>query len=175
MKIICSVCQKSKPSLVCSACHSPVCKHCAQFIDVDSFTYAPERLAKIRSQYTDGVFCSVCFENHIAAEVNEYETTLAEAKKVSVFFKKHSKETRLIKRREEIVRVVDCPDYDEAILRLAFQAAKVKCNALIDVILDSKKMNVGTYTHAKWSGNGRPARVDEKVLTHDRMVIGNPN
>lgn len=162
--------------MICGDCHEPVCKTCAQFLDEYSFSYAPERLAEITKRYDSAnTFCSACFDQKIAVDIAHYMDTLESAKKVSVFFKKQSKETRLIKRREDFVHVADCPDYDEAILRLAFQAASVRCNALIDVVLDSKKVKIGTYNTTSWSGRGRPARVDEKILSHDRIVLNNPN
>jgi hypothetical protein len=176
MKSPCCVCQKPSSSLLCAGCSSPVCKTCAQFLDDQSFHFAPDKLSELLgADQSEAVFCSPCFDQKISPSLSEYEANLDRAKNVFVFFKTQSKETRLIKRREDIVKIAECNDYDEAILRLAFQAALIDCNALVDVSLDSKKVKLSGYTTTQWFGEARPARVEERQLSHDRVILKNPN
>jgi hypothetical protein len=179
MKIVCCVCQKPKPGLICGSCQSPVCKSCALTLGEYDFRYSPERLTKFfvqnQEDHVPPVFCGPCYDANVAPDLAKYESTLTTAKAISVFFKTQSKETRLIKRREDLVKVKDCPDYDDAILRLAFQAAVVDCNALIDVTLDSRKLKIGGYSKTVWTGTARPAKVTERALNNAQMVINNPN
>ncbi|MBL7685891.1 MAG: hypothetical protein JNK65_07665, partial [Deltaproteobacteria bacterium] len=95
---------------------------------------------------------------------------LDRAKKVYVFFKKHA--IPLVNQSKQPVTVVDCPDYDDALLHLAFGAAKQSFNALIEVQLVSKKMNTQGYQNLLWSGKGLPANIRGEVIEkRDSMGI----
>ena len=62
------------------------------------------------------------------------------AKNVQVFFKKQSKETRLVKRPErKPFRIEKCADEQETVMRMAFLAAQANYNALIEVDLTYEK------------------------------------
>ncbi len=170
-KIVCKVCQKPAPGLVCSCCSEPICKSCARFIEDENFAYWPEA----KKKFAEHTYCTACFDTHVAATLAEYDGVFERAGRVAIFFKEQSKETRLIKRREELVHVKDGEDYDGSILRLAYQAALVDCNALVDVVLSSHKVKIGGYTKTHWTGIGRPVRVEERVLNNERVILRNPN
>lgn len=167
----CIDCQKPKAHLTCSECHSALCKLCAKALDESQFAYWPEAKARL----SDKLYCQACYEKEVASSLNEYEEILKRAGEVSVFFKEQSKETRLIKRRENIVNVADFEDYDGSIMYMAYKAALVGCNALVDVELKSKKTKISGYTKTLWSGSGRPVKVEERFLNHDRVILKNPN
>ena len=65
------------------------------------------------------------------------------AKEVYVFYKTHSKVTRLIKRDEEPITIIECADHDEAIMRLAFKAATLGYNSVIQIEMSPKKKRLG--------------------------------
>lgn len=147
----CVVCQKDKAPLQCGLCGSAVCKGCVHFIE-DRFSF----LEKVPSELSHGAYCETCFTAHIEAALTDYEETMRRARDVSVYFKNQSKETRLMKRSKEIFRVADCPDRDETVLRLAFQAASRGYDVLIDVDVTSEKVRHGGYQTLKWSGTAVP-------------------
>lgn len=160
MENTCCVCQKPKATLVCGICKSAVCKYCAQFTQEDSFSF----LAKVPEDLTHGTYCGPCFDDKVAPELAKYDDIMDRAKNVAVFFKDQGKETRLIKRGNEVFRVKDCPDRDETLMRLAFFAAQKDFNSLIDVDLVSEKIRNGTYQTQKWSGTAVPANLSDRKI-----------
>lgn len=167
----CLTCNKSKANLECGICKSTICKDCTQFLADDTFSF----LATIPEHLAHTAFCAPCFDAQVAPELALYEATLAKAKEVLVFNKKQHKETRMIKRLEDPVKVDDCDDYAETVLRLAFFAAKADFNSLIDMEIVSNKVKIGTYTSTKFSGSGIPAQVTHDKLVKDRSTWQNPN
>lgn len=167
----CCVCQKSKTGLVCGLCKEDVCKSCTEFLSEDSFAFLKKKPAHLAA----GAFCVTCFNNTISAELSQYEAQVEQAKNILVFDISQSKETRFIKRKEAELKVVDCPDRDETIMRLAFLAAELGFNSIIDVDLKSKKVKDGKYQHALWTGTAIPANVTDKKLLKDRSLWSDPN
>lgn len=156
----CCVCQKPNATLVCGICKSAVCKKCAQFTYEDSFSF----LAKVPEDLTHGTYCGPCFDDKVAPELAAYADTMERAKNISVFFKDQGKETRLVKRSNEVFRVEDCDDREETLLRLAFFAAQKGYNSLISVDITSEKIRSGSYQTQKWSGTGVPANISDRKL-----------
>ena len=120
-------------------------------------------------------FCLSCYSEHVAANVEKYDELIAKAKQIIVFEKSQAKETRLIKKIEEPVHVHNCPDKDETLLRLAFFAAEMNYNAIIDVILTPKKILTGNYQTTSWTGSGVPVNVTSDKLIKDRSNWSRPN
>lgn len=158
MENSCCSCFNAKASLECGLCHQAVCKKCAQFLAEDSFSF----LAKVPEQLTHTVYCPQCFDAQVAAPLAEYNETMEKAKNISIYFKEQSKETRLLSRKEAPVKVENCPDREETLLRLAFFAAHKKFNGLIDVELISKKIREGSYQTQSWSGSAIPVNLDAR-------------
>ena len=158
MKIFtaCKTCQNAKASLHCGMCREPVCKRCAQLVPEDSFSF----LKKIPEGLTHGVFCIPCFNGKVAPELDSYNQIMQKAKDVFVYLIGQSKEYRLIKSTEEPVRVADCADREETLLRLAFMAAQADFNTLIGVDIKFKKSSDTSYKKNTWSGTAIPALVD---------------
>ena len=159
-KTLCVTCEKPKATLVCGVCESSICKKCAEFIEPNRFAF----LSKLPKEFETGTFCHPCFTEKAIPAMENYDQTMEQAKQVSVFFKTQSKETRLIKRLEEPVQVLDCADHDETLLRLAFMAVKADYSVLIDVDIVSEKVRSGAYQTLKWRGVGIPAHVDPAKL-----------
>lgn len=167
-KTVCSICQSPKGAIACGVCTDVVCKSCAQFIDDESF----QLLQPLPEVLSHAAYCPTCFDQNVASELESYNQTLEQAKEVLVFTKSQSKETRLIKRKESTLKVVDCADYDETIMRLAFRAAQGKFNAIVDVDLTSQKFKDGSYQTTKWTGTAIPVQMKPgKILP----TINNPN
>jgi hypothetical protein len=167
----CTICQKRPTSLECGVCSEFVCKYCAQILDTDllvAFEKAPE-------SYATGLFCAPCFDSKIAPIITSHREVLERAKNVHIFFKTQGKETRLVKRNEKPVSYQDCADHDELLLHLAFAAAKKGFNAIVDVVVQSKKVRSGSYQKLIWSGTGVPASYNDRHQVHDKSIWHNPN
>lgn len=120
-------------------------------------------------------YCPECFNSQVQPEIEKYNELIEKARDINVFEKTQGKETRLIKRIEKPVKITDCPDRDEALLRLAFFAAEKNYNSIIDVDLIPKKVQDGRYQKTIWSGSGVPANVSAHLLVKDRSIWSNPN
>jgi len=168
----CISCGNSKAQLECGICHGAICKSCTQFLETDHLFYMPQ----IPEHLSHQTYCEPCFNEVIAKDLDIYNDNIAKAKEVAVFEKNQGKETRMIKRDHDPVYIKDCVDYNQAILKLAFQAVLVGCNAIIDMDLNQKKVKSGgTYRTSAWSGSAIPAHVSPDQLVKDRSIWHNPN
>lgn len=85
---------------------------------------------------------------------------MVRAENIIVFFKNQGKETRLIKRTEKPLRVTECDDREETLLRLAFLAAQNGFNGLIDVDIKAEKIFDHAYQTKNWTGIAMPVNLD---------------
>jgi len=96
------------------------------------------------------------------------------AKNVNVFFASQSKESRFVRRIEKPIKVENCQDREEAVMRLAFLAIEANKNSIVDVDLVSMKVHKGgTWQSSLWSGRAIPADIDEAHLK--RKYASAPN
>ena len=160
MEKSCCSCFDKKAPLQCGVCKEALCKKCAQFLSEDSFSFLNPK----PSYLTSLVFCPQCYDSKIAQDLRLYEETIEKAKDILVFFKDQSKETRLMSRKEPAIKIENCDDREETLLRLAFVAAQKNFNGLVDVELDSKKVRDGSYQTHKWSGSAVPTHIDSKKI-----------
>jgi len=127
---------------------------CCHDIGEDYFSF----LAKVPEELSHGYYCNDCFVDKISNELDSYNDTLESAKGMDVYFKKkHSRETHYFKRAPKTIVVKDCRDYDEMILRMAFLAAQLKYDTIIDIETSSCKEYDGSYKTLLWSGTALPA------------------
>ena len=107
--------------------------------------------------------------------MDAYEELMEQAREVEIFFKSTQlRSIPLITRSKLTHKVVDCPDRDEAVLRLAFFAAQNGFNAMIevDVVSEKIKNKSRSYQQLKWDAVGVAAQVDKEKLA--RMdLLGN--
>lgn len=90
------------------------------------------------------------------------------ARNTMVFMKAQFKETRFVKRLEDPITISECSDYDEIMLRLAFRAAELNYNGLVDVDITSKKVRTGNYQTSVYSATALPANILEERLIKDK-------
>ncbi len=154
----CTVCLSPKANLECGICKEPVCKTCAQFLEDDSFSF----LQKVPEELACSAYCSRCFDEKVAPQLAEYEATMEKARKVTVFLKNQSKESRIYKSLEAPITVDGCPDAKEALLRLAFFAVQANFNGLINVDISAKKFREGGYQNSIYSGIGTPTHIQNE-------------
>lgn len=153
----CSSCLSPKAPLSCGLCHESVCKSCAQFLDESSFAF----IKKKPEALTHTTYCPACFDQNVAAELKKYNDDIEKARHIIVFDKAQSKETRNFKRFNETYSVKDCPDREETLLRLAFQAVRGGFNAIIEVEISSKKVRESSRQRQIYSGLAQAALVTE--------------
>lgn len=120
-------------------------------------------------------YCRPCYEEQVAPIEASYQKTMEQAKEILVYMKSQSKETRLIKRKIRPYKVLDCEDEKELVMRLAFLAASLGCNAIIDVEISARKVKRNHYQTSKWDGVATPVRVATDRLDGDRVLLRNPN
>jgi len=120
-----------------------------------------------------GSYCAPCFDAQVRPELDHYLAQLEQAKNINVFYVTQSKETRFVRRTEKPIRVENCRDEDEVVMRLAFLAVQANKNTIVDVDLTSVKIRNGAWQTSSWSGRAIPADVDERSL--QRKFPGTPN
>ncbi len=167
MVLTCTTCQKPNATFACGICQNTSCKKCVQFLPESQFSFLKNPDPKL----LHGTYCPNCFDQHVAPELAAYEETMARARDVAVFYKTQNKETRSIKRKAESMRVENCDDKDETLLRLAFFAAKANFNTLLDVVITSEKDIVGGYQKSIWQGVGSPVNMDPNHTLHKREYM----
>jgi hypothetical protein len=156
----CTICQKPKANFVCGVCEIPICKSCAEFVDHDSLDF----LEKLPELLSYPAYCPPCFDNKVVPEIAEYDRCMELAKEVVVFYKAQGKESRSYKRTEKPIKINDCPDRNETLLRMAFRAAQGGFNALVDVEITHEKVRDEGYSKFKWHGSGIPVKDDPERL-----------
>ncbi|MCM2323953.1 MAG: hypothetical protein NDJ90_11895, partial [Oligoflexia bacterium] len=143
-------------SLTCESCGEPVCKACVFFLEPDTFSF----LRQLPAELKHSRYCPSCQAAHIAPALEAYEEKLERAREVYFFFVTQRKAIPLLRRSKEKLSVEDCGDRDETILRLAFQAVELGCNAVIEAEVLSEKVRNAGYQTSRWHGTGFPAEVD---------------
>jgi hypothetical protein len=166
---LCGECRKNAASLNCGICEKPLCKPCAQVVGPDRIPF----FQPLPKHFENGTFCPGCYQSQVQDELEAYDETLAKAESVDVFFKNQGKETRLIKRGEKPIKIENCEDRQETLMKLAYLAASKGFNVLVDVELDSEKVLHGKWQKLKWRGRAIPAKVPEAQI--NRHNLRRPN
>ncbi len=167
----CTTCGKTKSLLECGPCHADVCKNCAQFLYEG--TFALMQVVPPELQHT--IYCYSCHLEHVEQPLAKYNQLVEQAKEIMVFNKSQGKETRFVRRNEDWIEVKDCEDEDQVIMKLAFHAVEIGCNAVVDVDIVAQKIRLGAYQTQLFKGTGRPAKVKEGQLIKDRSLWHQPN
>lgn len=154
----CVSCLKPKSALkntsLCGLCHRMSCKACTQFLAPEAFSF----LEHVSEELRHPTYCQACYDEKVAPQLASYALAMERAKQVFVFYKKHGY-LRVIRRSKKMLRIRECTDRKEALLRLAFFAAQQSYNALIEVELIPEKVQIAGYQKSNWTGTGFPADV----------------
>jgi hypothetical protein len=144
----------SQTAFKCLVCECSLLKGDVQFVAEDTFSFS-----SVSGKGLAGTYCMSCFDDRVTPELERYNLLMEKAKDVNVFFSSQSKESRFVRRTEKPIKVVDCQDRDEAVLRLAFLAAEAGKNSIVDVDLSSVKVMNGNWKSLRWSGLAVPANI----------------
>lgn len=149
----------------CELCESPVCKDCVQYLDQAAFAFRlnlPPELLKTR-------YCPSCHAEKVEPELAAYDEILERARQAFFFFKTQRKPVPILRKAKDVFRVDHCADRDETILRLAFAAAAVGFNAIVEGEVFCTKIRNEGYEKSDWQGTGIGALVDtERLERQDR-------
>ena len=162
---ICISCRKPDPQYDCGVCGEGICKKCEEFLEVGSFSF----LEKVPATLTHSHYCPACYQAEVAPALERYNETMEAARAVFVFFTSHKRPPHAVRLGQEKIRVENCDDRDETVLRLAFLAAERGGNALIDAEVVSEKLRIrgGAYQTSRWKGSAFAATIDESRLRED--------
>lgn len=152
----CAICLKPKAPKSCELCEASICKSCQETLPADAFLYQAKRpLALTHSSY-----CLKCYDEHVAPALSKYEIMSEKAKDVYYLSRAYPGYIRVIQRHTRRVEVTECDDRRETILRMAFVAAELGFNAIIEAEVESFKTRNHAYQSARWKGSALPAKID---------------
>lgn len=160
MSAICETCRTPDATEECKLCGNALCEDCVMAPPHGTFSL----MAKIPTELSYQCYCRFCYDDKIEPEAQKYEELLARAKDIFIFFKTQKREIPLIRKTKEIMKVTECSDRDETILRLAYMAAEKNFNAVIETDVNYAKVRNAGYQTTNWSGTGIAAQVDEAKL-----------
>jgi uncharacterized protein YbjQ (UPF0145 family) len=162
---VCVSCRKPNATRTCGLCEEGVCKNCVQFLEESTFSFLPE----IPGELAHSHYCSGCYTLTVEPALQSYEETLERARGVLVFFTTQKLRPTIFKKEVQQVRVEACPDRDETILRLAFRAASLGHNALLETEVTSKKVRNEGYQKSEWKGVAIPATIDAAKVDRESL------
>jgi hypothetical protein len=153
---LCITCRKPKANYTCGLCQACSCKSCTHFIGEDNFAF----LKKVPADLKHLSYCSNCFDEKVSAPLNDYNDKYERAKDIIIYTKEESKLTRFLKRKAEVIRVDDCEDQQEALMKMSFEAVEGNYNALIDIEYKTKKVVLGSHKKTLWSASAVPINIE---------------
>ncbi|MDB2426097.1 hypothetical protein N9W41_00980 [bacterium] len=163
----CDVCLTNKTILTCGLCNCHSCKTCSEIVAEETFEF----LSKIPEKLSHDVYCPNCYDEVVAPELDSYNGIMKRAEAVDVFDKKQGKESRKYHRKEDPIKVTNCFDREETLMRLAFFAAEKDFDIIVDVDLVSRKVTTaGKHKRLIWEGTAVPVapsirRIDKNCPT----------
>jgi hypothetical protein len=160
LKDVCVSCRRPKDDLSCELCHADLCKKCVQFLDAATFSF----YTKIPNELSHTHYCQNCYAQTVESALEAYEEIIERARGSYVFFTSHRKQIPLLKKSKDSVRVENCEDRDETILRLAFLAAEQGYNSVMEVEVVCEKVRNEGYQKSAWRAVGIPATVDAEKM-----------
>lgn len=171
----CIACRRPKGALECGLCHESVCRNCATYQPEGTFSFFTVVPAELAHTH----YCPTCYDEQVAPQKLRYDSLMEQARETAIFFTTQRRQLPILKKTNDVLKVVDCADRDETILRLAFQAAQMECNSVIEVEVEAEKVRNFGYQKSAWRGQGRPAQVDIGKVERwagnkDQLRLGRP-
>ena len=161
----CASCGALKSPFSCGICQIALCKSCVQEVDSHSFSY----FSKIPAELKKGNICPKCYEDKILPHKQRFDELLEKANDIYFLTKSYKGYVRVHNKHSKRVVVEDCDDRRETIVRLAFFAAELGFNAIIDSEVESKKVRMGKYQSTRWFGSAVPAKIDGEQLERSSL------
>lgn len=162
----CINCRRPKSTLQCGVCEEPVCKSCGLFLASDTFAFQPKVSEVLRHSH----YCPACHQEHVEPALAEYEDKMARAKEMYFFFNTQRSLLPVLKKATNPIRVENCEDRDETVLRLAFLSVDQGYNSVIEAEVVSAKVRNGGHHKHFWKGTAFPANLD--LERFERSTLG---
>lgn len=157
----CVVCESKKGLQPCGLCARSACKKCIHDLGPEMFAF----MDPIPEELSHRLYCPDCYDAKIAEPVRVYEELVEKAADIYYLSKDYPGYVRVLKRHTKRVTVPACPDRRETILRMAYVAAELGMNAIIEANVVSKKVKTSQkYQSTEWSGSAVPAIIDGDQL-----------
>jgi hypothetical protein len=152
----CISCRRPKAIHLCGICKESICKNCSQFLAAGTFSF----LRTLPEQLSHSYYCANCYDQHVSPALESYNEKMERARNLYFFFITQRKPIPMIKKSKETLRVEECDDRDETILRLAFLAIESGYNSVVEAEITSKKVRNEGWVKAVWQGIGVAANID---------------
>lgn len=167
MSTACDICEgpAEKGAHACGICAKHVCKNCLHYIDTNHFSF----FSKVPQELTVGNYCPICWDEKVVPAQARYDELMEKAKDVYYLSKAYPGYVRVLRRHTKRVSVPECRDRRETIVRLAFFAAELGFNAIIEAEVDSSKIRMGGRQTSNWFGSAMPANVDSAQLERSSL------
>lgn len=157
----CSSCQNTKAPLQCEHCEQSLCKNCLQTIPEGAFSF----YTKVPVELSHTRYCPACYNRYIIDAQAKYDEIMTLARDVYIFYLGRKGRLPILSESKKKLSVPACLDKDEILMRIAFQAAELGFNAVIETDLVVKKTRDSrAYQSATWSVTGFPVKVDTKKI-----------
>jgi len=167
----CSFCDQKKNLLTCCHCGCDVCKKCVEILSEETFQYSNSFVFDENKV----VYCRPCYDKNIEPKLLHYNEIVEKAKDVNVYFYQQAKETQFMSRSQTPLKVIDCTDRNEAVMKLAFMAAEKGFNGLIQVQVKDEKVRMGSYQTQKFHATGIPTNIKASEIIKSRSFWTDPN
>jgi hypothetical protein len=156
----CVSCRKPQAKHECGLCGDAVCRSCEIFLDETTFSLRSDVPEELKHTY----YCAPCHQAQVEPELERYQETLALAREVYVFYGVSKHPLPILKKAKAEIKVPQCVDRDETILRLAFMAVEAGYNCLVEAEIASEKVRDHGYQKSAWKGRAIPAELDVERL-----------
>jgi len=164
---VCAICTTAKATAHCGLCQSLVCKSCQDELGQDAFLYQE----KIPEKLTHAAYCWRCFNEHVAPELTAYEAMAEKAKNVYFLTADYKGYVRILGKHKGRISIPDCADRREIILKMAFIAAELGFNAIIQSKVESMTVpKGGGHYSSRWKASSLPALIDGVQLERSSLM-----
>jgi hypothetical protein len=163
----CAVCGGPKAPKTCGLCEASICKTCQEILGSEAFLYMnpiPENLRHVS-------YCVRCYDEQVAAPLAAYEAMADKARNVYFLTQDYKGYVRIMSRHKIRISIDDCDDRRETILKLAYRAAELGFNAIIQSRVESVCVNApGGYQSSRWKASALPAIIDGEQLERSSLL-----
>ena len=133
-----------------------MCKACTEFVEPGDFSFLQVLPAELSHKH----YCFSCFGEVVQPAMHRYARTMAVARQILVIDKPRRMPLPVLKSSKQMLSVRKCADKEDALMRLAFQAADLGFNAIIKVEMKYEKVRMDGYQTTHWHATAYPADLD---------------
>jgi len=152
----CETCGQRPATLNCESCNKAICKKCRKLLETAAFDF----WQKVPKEISHSLYCENCWELNVVPAQIRYDELMAKAEQTFYVSKNYPGYVRIFRKHTKKVEVTDCRDRKEAQLRMAFQAAELGFNSIIEAEIDSKKARSNERSSTLWWASSLPADID---------------